>query len=170
MAAAMLAAYPTVFNAGAIVAGMPVGLARNGAMALILMRRADRLHGAVALAEAVRHAAPPSKRRIWPRLSIWQGGKDSVVDPANAECVALQWCTLQGFTEAATSDTMPLLGVRRRVWSRHERAIIEFWTIADLGHGFPIDARSPNGGQAGFGMVEAGVSAVAHIARFWGLH
>lgn len=170
MAVALLAAYPTVFNAGAIVAGMPVGLARSGVMALIRMHRADRLLGATALAEAVRHAAPPSKSRIWPRLSIWQGGNDRVVDPANAECVALQWCTLQGFAGAATSDTVPLPGVRRRVWSRHERAIIEFWTIAGLGHGFPIDARLSDGGRVGFGVVEAGVSAAAHIARFWGLY
>jgi len=42
--------------------------------------------------------------------------------------------------------------------------------IAGLGHGFPIDARLPDGGRAGFGMVEAGVSAAAHIARFWGLY
>jgi len=170
MSVALLAAYPTVFNAGAIVAGMPVGAARSGAMALLRMHRADRFHEATALAEAVRHAAPPSKSRIWPRLSIWQGGNDSVVDPANAEQVALQWCTLQGFEKTPTTDTMPFPGIRRRVWGNPERARIEFWTIAGLGHGFPIDARLPDSGRVGFGVVEAGISAAAHIARFWGLY
>lgn len=170
MALALLAAYPSVFNAGAIVAGMPVGAARSGVMALVRMRHADQWGQATALAAAARHAAPPSKSRIWPRLSLWQGDNDKVVDPANAEQIALQWRTLQGVAEDATSDTTPRPGVRRRAWSRGGRTALEFWTIAGLGHGFPIDPRLPDGGRAGFGMVEAEISATAHIARFWGLH
>lgn len=169
MAAALLAAYPTVFNAGAVVAGMPVGIARSGTTALLRMRRADRSQNAIALAEAARRAAPPSKRRIWPRLSIWQGDDDRVVDPANAESLALQWCTLQGLAEEALTDTMPVPGIRRRIWSRREVAIVEFWTIAGLAHGFPIDAHLPNSGRTGGGVVDAGISATAYIARFWGL-
>lgn len=169
MALALMAAYPSLFNAGAIVAGMPVGAASNGVMALVRMRQADRWGRATALADAVRHAAPPSKSRIWPRLSLWQGDNDKVVDPANAEHIALQWSTLQGVAEAVTSDTAPFPGVRRRVWSRHERPVLEFWTIAGLGHGFPINPRLPEGGRAGYGMVEAEISAAQHIARFWGL-
>ena len=169
MTAALLAAYPSVFSAGAIVAGMPVDSARSGTTALLRMRRADRFQPATALADAVHRAAPASKSRTWPRLSIWQGGNDRVVDPVNAEHLAVQWCAVQGFTGAATSDTTPQFGVRRRVWIRRERAIVEFWTIAGLGHGFPIEPSPPGTGRAGFGVVEAGVSAAAQIARFWGL-
>lgn len=169
MTAALLAAYPTVFNAGAVVAGMPVGVAWSSATALLRMRRADRFRGGAALAEGVRSAAPPSKSRIWPRLSIWQGGGDRVVDPVNAERLALQWCNLQGFAGEATSDTVPLPGIRRRIWSRRDREIVEFWTIAGLAHGFPITPRLPDGSRVGMGVVDAGISASAHIARFWGL-
>ena len=169
MTAALLAAYPTVFNAGAVVAGMPVGVAWSSATALLRMRRADRFRGGAALAEGVRSAAPPSKSRIWPRLSIWQGGGDRVVDPVNAERLALQWCNLQGFAGEATSDTVPLPGIRRRIWSRRDREIVEFWTIAGLAHGFPITPHLPDGSRVGMGVVDAGISASAHIARFWGL-
>ncbi len=170
MTAALLAAYPRVFNAGAVVAGMPVGVARSGTTALLRMRRAERFQGAIALAEAVRGAAPPSKSRIWPRLSIWQGGGDRVVDPVNAERLALQWCSLQGVAGEAVSDTTPLPGIRRRTWTRRNREIVEFWTITGLAHGFPIAPHLPDGGRAGMGVVDAGISASAHIARFWGLY
>jgi poly(hydroxyalkanoate) depolymerase family esterase len=169
MTAALLAAYPTVFNAGAVIAGMPVGAAFNGTTALLRMHRAEQFRGASALADSVRSAAPVSKSRLWPRLSIWQGGNDRVVDPANAERLALQWCTLHGFSETATSDTMPLPGARRRVWNRRERALIELWTIEGFGHGVPMDVRSPGYAQVGSGVPYVGVSAADHIARFWRL-
>lgn len=170
MAAALLAAYPALFNAGAVVAGMPVGVARSGTTALLRMRRADRFQGPIALAEAARNTAPPSKSRIWPRLSIWQGDKDRVVDPANAERLALQWCTLQGIAGEAIDDTAPFPGIRRRIWNRRDREIVEFWTIAGLAHGFPIDQHLPAGGRPGMGVIDAGISASVHIARFWGLY
>ena len=51
MAAAMLAAYPAVFAAGAVVAGMPVGSARTMMGAVMHMRRADQHHPAFGVAQ-----------------------------------------------------------------------------------------------------------------------
>ena len=170
MAAALLAAYPNVFAAGAVVAGMPVGAAYNGASALLRMRRADPFSSRHSLAEAVRRAAPKTVRpRVWPRLSIWQGGRDQLVDARNAEALAAQWTELQGFGAIPTSESEPMKGVRHRVWSTPRRAAVEFWTIADMGHGFPVDSSAFGGGRSGFGVINAGLPAARHIARFWGI-
>jgi poly(hydroxyalkanoate) depolymerase family esterase len=82
MAAALLAAYPAVFAAGAVVAGMPVATASNPALALLRMYRADPYRSRATLA-----AVPSRRTRPWPRLSIWQGGRDRIVNPTNAEAL-----------------------------------------------------------------------------------
>jgi poly(hydroxyalkanoate) depolymerase family esterase len=169
MAAALLAAYPAVFAAGAVVAGMPVGTAGNSTLALLRMRSADRYRGRIALAEAVRSAAPRRSTRSWPRLSIWQGGHDRLIDPVNAEVLAAQWSALHGFGEIPTSEAIPMSGVRLRSWGRSKRRVVELWTIADMGHGFPIDPRLTGGGRTGFGVLDVGLPAAHHIALFWGI-
>ncbi len=170
MAAAMLAAYPTTFAAGAVVAGMPVSAAYNGASALLHMRHADRLMNRRTLADCVRRAAPPtSKPRAWPRLSIWQGERDQLVEPRNAEALAVQWSAAHGFGGAPTADTAPRPGVRRRVWSTPKRAAVEIWTIAEMGHGFPVDAGAADGGREGFGVLNVRLPAARLIAAFWGI-
>ena len=94
MAAAMLAAYPDVFAAGVVVAGLPVGAAASTSEALRRMAEAGPARSPAAWAEQVRHAAPPGYPGPWPRLSIWHGGADGVVDPANARLLAAQWSAL----------------------------------------------------------------------------
>ena len=169
MTAALLAAYPAVFAAGAVVAGMPVGVASNPAMALLRMRRADRHRSRDSLAAVVAAAAPPRQaRRSWPRLSIWQGGRDRTVDPDNAELLAAQWSALHGLAAIPASDAAPLPGARRRCWGTAKKPAVELWTLAEMGHGFPVAA-----GEAGEGpgpwVLSAGVSAVQAIADFWQL-
>ncbi|HUO55294.1 MAG TPA: PHB depolymerase family esterase [Rhodoblastus sp.] len=168
MAAAMLAAYPATFAAGAVVAGMPVGAAFNGASALLRMRHADRFMNRRHLAESVHRAAPPTRSaRAWPRISIWQGGRDKLVDPHNAEALAAQWSAVHGFDGPPTAESSPKPGVRRRLWSKPKGAAVELWTIADMGHGFPIDPA--DSGLESFGITNAGLPAARLIARFWGL-
>lgn len=168
MAAAMLAAYPATFAAGAVIAGMPVGAAYNGASAMLRMRHADRLLNRRILADAVRRAAPPTRSsRAWPRISIWQGEKDKLVDPRNAEALAAQWSAAHGFEGAPTAEASPSAGVRRRLWNKPKRVAVELWTIADMGHGFPVD--SADGGHETFGVTNVGLPAARLIARFWGI-
>lgn len=170
MTAALLAAYPSVFNAGAIVAGMPVGAAQNLPMAVLRMRQVDPYKGREALAEAVRRSAPAHSKNIWPRVSIWQGGEDRIVDPGNAQQLAAQWGAVQGLADTTVVETQGLPpGVHHRAWGDDPRPPVELWTIDPMGHGFPIDGTGKNGSQPGFAVLEAGISATDHIARFWGL-
>jgi feruloyl esterase len=169
MAVALLAAYPAVFAAGAVVAGMPVGTASNSAMALLRMYRADPYRSRGALAAAVQAALPTRPTRSWPRLSIWQGGRDRTVNPANAEALAAQWSALHGFDAPPTSETAPAPGVLRRVWGRPARPAVELCPLANIGHGFPVDPRRVEGEREGPWVVNAGLSAAQHIAAFWGI-
>lgn len=166
MAAAMLAAYPAAFAAGAVVAGLPVGSANSAAMAMLRMRQADPFTTRAGLAAAVRAQASPRPSQGWPRLSIWQGGQDKVVDPGNAEQLAMQWAELQGCPDGPAHDTQPSQDVRHRVWLARGAAVVELWTLAEMGHGFPI-ARGC--GSPAPWVLEAGIPAAGHIAAFWGL-
>jgi poly(hydroxyalkanoate) depolymerase family esterase len=148
MAAALLAAYPDVFNAGAIVAGLPVGAAGSTSEALARMAEAGPVRSRDGWAEQVRRAAPADHGGPWPRISIWHGSADDVVDPANARLLAEQWSAVHGLG-AGTVVSGPN-GARRAVWGSAERPAVELWTLPDLPHTWPADA-------------------VDRVARFWGL-
>lgn len=169
MAAAMLAAYPALFAGGGVVAGMPVGAATSSMSALLHMRHADPYRTRAALAGAVRAVTHAHARKTWPRIQIWQGERDRTVDPANAEALAAQWSELSGFGVMPRTDEVTP-GLRRRSWGRPNRpAAVELCTLADVGHGFPVDTHTPGCGRGGAWVVDAGMSAAQAMASFWGL-
>jgi poly(hydroxyalkanoate) depolymerase family esterase len=168
MSGALLAAYPTLFAGGAIVAGMPVGAASGSLMALHRMHRADPLGSRGALVAAIAAASPSRKGRQYPRISIWQGGLDRTVDPDNAELLAAQWSGAHGLEALPTSDVELPSGIRRRAWAVRSRERIEVWTLAAAAHGYPIDAAT-DGGRPGPWVLQAGISATSRITDFWGI-
>jgi poly(hydroxyalkanoate) depolymerase family esterase len=167
MAAALLAAYPSVFAAGGVFAGMPVGCAHSAIGAVTKMRRADTGRSRAALAKDVRGTG--RTRKSWPRLAIWQGERDHTVDPKNAEVLAAQWSELHGLGPVpATSQTLP--GMRRRSWGKANKPpSVDLWTLAQMGHGFPVDPGVLAGGRVGAWVVDAGISGAQTMAAFWGL-
>ena len=160
MAAALLAAYPDAFAAGAVVAGLPVGAASNVASAVARMRSAATETRATWAARAAPVRAGGIDWPRWPRLSVWHGAADPTVDPANADALVAQWTALLGLEEAPDSETAEAPGVRRRVWGN----AVEQWRLDGFGHAYP--ARLP--GADPF-VLPAPVAATEAIARFWGL-
>ena len=167
MALAMLAAHPELFAAGAIIAGLPFGVAASVPEAFDRMR-GQGLPKPAALAAnieaASRHTGP------WPRLSVWQGTADQTVDPANAEAIIASWARLSGLPLAPTVREQ-INGQQRRVW-RDPRGedVLEAWSIAGLGHGTPIASFGAEAlGVPGPFMLEAGLSSTRRIAAFWGI-
>lgn len=160
MAAALLAAYPDVFAAGAVVAGMPVGCATGVPSALARMARAGTDADGPDWAARARACAPAGYDGPWPRVSIWQGAADRVVDPGNAANLVAQWTRLHALGEVPTQDVSPRPGLRRRAWGDQ----VEVWTIAGMAHGFPV-AHPPG---APF-IVDVGLPGAEEIGRFWGL-
>lgn len=167
MTSVLLAVYPETFAAGAVVAGLPFGLAGNVQEAFAAMRGAPQL-GGQELGALVARAAPSPRRK--PRLAIWHGQADGTVAVNNARGLAGQWAAFHGLAEQP-DEIRARRDWTRSVWRAADgEALIELNLLAGLGHGTPLAAggEDPIGEVAPF-MLEAGVSASLEIARFWGL-
>ena len=169
MTAALLATYPDVFAAGAVIAGLPYGAAHSMQEAFGAMYQ-PRAHDAAERGAVVRAASPAPQRK--PVISIWAGDADSTVLPANAAELAKQWCHVHGLTERdAVSDVVD--GVPHRSWRDASGMVrVEQYTVPGMGHGTPIDGRGAGDRGVGTAMpyvIEAGISATWHTARAWGL-
>jgi len=168
MTSVMLATYPEVFAAGAIIAGLPYGVATNVREALSGMfqspaRPASELGDLVR--NASKHCGP------WPKLSVWHGSADRTVNPANADEIVKQWLDVHQLPPAPMSEGT-VDGYPRQVWWNADgETVVESYTITDMAHGTPLGTAENDqryGTQGAF-MIEAGISSSYHIANFFGL-
>jgi poly(hydroxyalkanoate) depolymerase family esterase len=169
MASVMLATYPEVFAGGAVIAGLPFGIASNVREALSGMMQSPP-RPARELGDLVRKAS--KHKGPWPKLSVWHGSADRTVNPANANEIVKQWLDVHGLPSAPMS-TANVDGYPRDVWWNEEgETLVESYTITDMAHGTPLglaDGSDENYGTAGAFMIEAGISSSYHIANFFGL-
>lgn len=164
MACAMLASYPELFSAGAIISGIAFASATTVPEAFDRMRG----HGGPSDKDLRRRLRDASSHRgPWPRVSIWQGTADQTVAASNAEAIATQWWGVHQIEQQPThSSTDGRHG--RTVWCDAAGApVMEINTIAGMGHGTPIDPESL--GAPGPYMLDVGISSTQEIALFWGL-
>jgi len=166
MTAVMLATYPEVFSAGAIIAGLPYGTAGNVQQAFESMFQGPT-HAANEWGDLVRRAS--SHRGPWPRVSVWHGDMDALVKPSNAEALVRQWTDVHGIVSAPIESLVD--GYPRKVWRRDGVDLIESYTITGMAHGTPLatGAHDQACGAAGPFLLEAGISSSYHIAAFFGL-
>ena len=166
MASAMLATYPDVFAAGAIIAGVAYGCAADVTEAFDCMGGRARSDGRE-LAGHVRRASP--HKGPWPRVQIWQGSSDPLVVPSNADAIVLQWAQLHGVgPEPDRADAVE--GYPRRAWlGAAGEPLIEQYSITGMGHGIPLDGSGDALGEAGPHMLDVGLSSTARIAAFFAI-
>jgi feruloyl esterase len=167
MANVMLATYPETFAAGAIIAGLPYGTAENASQAFESMFQV-RPRSPAEWGDLVRDAS--SYRGPWPRVSVWHGGADETVRPANAGEIIKQWTNVHEVPQQASAEAI-VSGYPRRVW-RDARGddVVESYTISGMAHGTPLATGGPDAvGTAGPFMLEAGIASSFHIAKFFGL-
>jgi poly(hydroxyalkanoate) depolymerase family esterase len=167
MANVMLATYPEVFTGGAIIGGLPYGVAANVGQAFERMQgrnAPDTKTLVTALATASPHKGP------WPKVSIWHGTHDQTVKQLNGQQIASQWLGVKGLL-SASGKTEPVRGQFRQVWHGNTgNEEVEVYLVRGMGHGVPLST----GGEAPLGrtgpfMLETGISSTARIARSWGL-
>ncbi|MDB5503430.1 MAG: esterase [Tardiphaga sp.] len=168
MTSVMLATYPEVFAAGAIIAGLPYGIANTMQEALGGMYRSPA-RPASDLGSLVRKAS--SHAGPWPKVSVWHGSADRTVNPANAGEIVKQWLDVHGLPPApmASSDVD---GYPREVWwDADGESVVESYTITNMAHGTPlaITGQDEPYGAAGAFLLEAGIASSYHIAQFFGL-
>ena len=168
MTSVMLATYPEVFAGGAIIAGLPYGVATNVREALSGMFKSPA-RGAGDLGDLVRNAS--NHKGPWPKLSVWHGSADRTVNPANANEIVKQWLDVHQLPSAPMSEAT-VDGYPRQVWWNADgETIVESYTITDMAHGTPLgigDNDKKYGAQGAF-LIEAGISSSYHIANFFGL-
>ncbi len=169
MTSVMLATYPEIFAGGAIIAGLPFGVASNVREALSGMLQSPP-RPAAELGDLVRNAS--NHKGPWPKLSVWHGSADRTVHPANADEIVKQWLDVHQLPSAPMSEG-EVDGYPRQVWWNADgETIVESYTITDMAHGTPLgigDNDKRYGTQGAF-LIEAGISSSYHIAHFFGLN
>jgi len=168
MTSVMLATYPEVFAAGAIIAGLPYGVATNVREALSGMFQSPA-RPSRDLGDVVRNAS--KHRGPWPKVSVWHGSADRTVNPANADEIVKQWLDVHRLPQAAMSEGT-VDGYPRQIWWNADgETVVESYTITDMAHGTPIGTAENDHryGMEGAFLIEAGISSSYHIANFFGL-
>ena len=168
MTSNMLACYPELFAAGAIVAGLPYGAATTVQQAFETMfqspSRSSREWG-----DLVRNAS--SHQGPWPRISIWHGNADKTVIPSNALEILKQWTEVHGLP-VSPSVKIRVDGFPREVWINEVGdELIEAYTITNMAHGTPLAVGEADGacGSPGPFLLPVGISSSYHIAKFFGI-
>jgi feruloyl esterase len=168
MTSVMLATYPEVFAAGAIIAGLPFGCANGMQEALEAMNN-GRSRPAPAWGDLVRAAS--RHRGPWPRVSVWHGDADTVVAPLNAGEIIKQWTDVHGLPETP-GEADRLDGHPRRIWRGADGQIaVEEILVRGMAHGTPLaiaGVDEPHGAAGPF-LLDVGIASSFHIARFFGL-
>jgi poly(hydroxyalkanoate) depolymerase family esterase len=168
MAAALLATYPGLFAAGAVVGGPPFGSARDAMSALSVMQSAPRRTGDE-WAGLVRQVSPDAKS--FPAISIWHGTADRVVSFSNAEASLSQWLALHGCDPNADKLSRFAGGSRRQWRDAKGRALVELVALDGFAHGMPVKpqpaGRTSRNTQAF--MLPSTVSAADSLVKSWKL-
>jgi poly(hydroxyalkanoate) depolymerase family esterase len=168
MTTVMLATYPEVFAGGAVIAGLPYGIATNLQQALSGMYQSPS-RPARELGDLVRNAS--SHRGPWPKLSVWHGSADKTVNPSNASEIVKQWLDVHHLPPVPMSESTVDGYPRALWWNADGKTLVESYTITDMAHGTPLgiaDNDERYGAQGAF-MIDAGISSSYHIASFFGL-
>ena len=163
MTSVMLATYPDLFEAGAIMAGLPYECATSQTDAYSCMNPGkDKTPEAwAALVPAVSGAQPP-------RVSIWHGDADFTVRPANLTQLVRQWTKVNGVSDVATATNTDGKGTHAEFRDAKGVARVESWTIAGMSHGVTVDP-SKGCGTASAYIIDEGLCSTRKAAEFFGL-
>ncbi|MFI1223274.1 MULTISPECIES: PHB depolymerase family esterase [unclassified Streptomyces] len=171
MTAVMLAAYPDVFAAGAVIAGIPHGCGVDVVSAFGCMSPGvDRTPAA--WAQAVRDAHP-GFAGPWPRVALWHGDNDATVVPKNADELRDQWTAVHGLDQSPdrTSVIGPNSTRRSEYLSAGGASVVEVNQVPAVAHGTPVDPGS-GGEQCGATGTQHFIDSICSsywIVRFFGL-
>lgn len=184
MTVVMLATYPEIFAGGAPVAGIPYGCAPDlgpptsacglslGGMPGTPSNTTMTQLSPAEWGDRVRKASP-SPAGPFPRVSIWQGTKDHVVNPQDEIELIKQWTNVLGVSQTPQVD-VAFKTTRHQVFQDSAgKPMVEAFIVKDMDHGTPIDP-GPAADQCGTSVhdqfiISAGICSSFYIAKFWGL-
>ena len=164
MANVMLATYPELFAGGAVIAGLPYGVATSMPEAFDRMR-GHGMPGSDCLRDALRSSGKSVPE--WPCISIWHGKADRTVSLANAQALVDQWMGVHR-VGLHPDESVEEGRTDRKVWSSGGRNVISLRIISGMDHGTPVDS-STGRESAGPFMLDVGISSTSEIAHEWGI-
>ncbi|MBI3509681.1 MAG: PHB depolymerase family esterase [Bacteroidetes bacterium] len=173
MADILLATYPDIFSKGAIFAGGAYGLVNNAGDAISGM--SGGIHKTPEeLGDKVRNA-DHGYHGNYPAVIIFQGEKDLVVDPSNANEIVKQWANVhETDTIPDKTDTMfnnnPL--VTNKIYlDSSGKTVVSIFTFKKMGHAIPVDPGNEpgQGGKTGMFAKDVDFYSIYYAAKFFGL-
>ena len=165
MASAALVNYPEMFDAGAVIAGLPYPCADNLTKAISCMKTgpSQTVPELVAAAQSLH-----PKVKHWPALVVLTGTNDQVVNATNSQKLAMQWATLTQASEHTQSN--PSDEYHSRTWiNTNQKTVISLIEINNMNHGIAVNPDIPDGGKEGDFLLKSPISAVVEIIKLWGL-
>ncbi len=163
LASSLLAAYPDVFSAGAIFAGLPAGCTMN---CMGGTNKTPKAWGDAVRSAHAGHSGP------YPRVQIWHGSSDTFVSPSNLTELMEQWTDVNGVDQTADQTSTVSGATRNEYRNAFGQTEVETWSVPGMGHGTPIDPTysATNGcGKKGTFSLDVKLCSSYHAALFFGL-
>jgi len=166
MTASMLAAYPDVFAAGAVIGGLPHGCASSMVEAFSCMNPGVS-KSAAAWGDLAR-SSYPDYTGTRPKVSVWHGTADYTVNSANAGESVKQWTNVLGADQDAdATESLPGGTTRSDYTNGSGDVVVRSYLVQGMGHGTPVKP-SEGCGTAGAYFLDT-ICSSKYIAGDWGL-
>ncbi|MFB8029422.1 MULTISPECIES: prolyl oligopeptidase family serine peptidase [unclassified Streptomyces] len=166
----MLAAHPEVFKAGAVFFGMAYGCAdteqdyfRTGSLAPCPGRY--NLVAPHEWGDEIR-SAHPGRSGERPRVQLWHGGSDPLINQKSMEKQRDGWTDVFGIPQTPSPTSRPASGVTKQVYGDGQ---VETYLIDSMGHEVPVDPGTgiDRCGTAGRGHARSAVRTTRHGSSGW---
>ncbi len=164
----MMACYPDVFKAGAVMAGAPY---KAGASAVYGYTATI---SPTAWGDSVK-SAYPTYTGAYPKVAVFQGSADPVVSPTNETEIMKQWTNIHGASQTAASTISSFDGnayVTKNIYNDPSGTeVMETYTISGMGHAIALDTGScyQQCGQTGTYALEVYFSSCFWAAYFFNI-
>ncbi len=173
MTVAMLAAYPELFQAGGIHAGLPYKAGLNERTARQAMR--GEIHKSKDQWAHLVREENPSYLGEYPKLVIFHGEKDKIVSLKNVRELVEQWGELHKIEKMypqidVAFDNNPKVTRTSYMGTQEDPAIVVY-TISELGHGLSVHPGTgpKEGGCTGTYAFDTHFHASFWMSHFFGL-
>lgn len=165
MATTILATYPKRFQAGASLAGGPVGYADNGIKAFKMMNNPPDF----SISEWGSYL-PKVKVDQLPLLIVVHGKEDRVVDFSNCNQLKKQWLSCLNGSEVVVAEST-IGTIKRSEYKSEESTSVITYEIPGLGHKLPVNPgmSEEQGGEEGRYAKDVDFFSTYYIAKDFGL-
>lgn len=171
MSVSMMANYPELFHTGAIFAGAPHRIVEKYSQAVKAMNgKIDKKPE-----EWGKLITNDPAEQDYPKLIVFHGEKDGIVDINNARELIEQWSYLHQ-TDAEQDSVIEHFANNENVqkisyWNKNKEEVITFYKIANLGHALPVDPgeNKKQGGETGAFAKDMDFFSTYYVAKDFGL-